>query len=108
MKIACLIPLTLLFVTSHAAAVDLTQVSRTIGDEPEYRTQPKYALLVVGPGAATRVWLVHDGDTLYADLNGDCMAVEVSGSPHCKSGRAILWLQGSAMIQTSPFNWERV
>lgn len=72
MKNVCLFSLTLLLsVTSHAAAVDLSQVSRTIGDEPEYRTQPKYALLVFGPGAATRVWLVHDGDTLYADLNGD-------------------------------------
>ncbi len=57
--------------TSPAEAVDLTQVPRTIGNEPNYQSQPKYGLLVFGPEATTRIWLVHDGDTLYADLNGD-------------------------------------
>ncbi len=52
-------------------AIDLTEVPLTIAKEPAYETQPKYGLLVFGPEAATRVWLVHDGATLYADLNGD-------------------------------------
>ena len=57
--------------TSPASAVDLTHVPRTINKEPAYQGEPKYALLVFGPEATTRVWLVHDGDTLYADLNGN-------------------------------------
>src|SRR5262249_35481831 len=32
---------------------------------------PRYALLVFGPEARDRVWLVHDGDTLYVDRNGN-------------------------------------
>src|SRR5262249_31115113 len=32
---------------------------------------PKYALLVFGPEAKTRVWLVQDGDALYVDRNGN-------------------------------------
>jgi hypothetical protein len=39
--------------------------------EPVYRQPPRYCLLVFGPGAKTRVWLVLDGDVLYADRNGD-------------------------------------
>ncbi len=57
--------------SSDVSAVDLTQVSRDIGEQPTYSSQPKYGLLVFGPEAATRVWLVHDGDALYVDLNGD-------------------------------------
>jgi len=48
------------------------KVDRRIAKEPAYRTKtPKYCLLVFGPEARTRVWLVLDGDTLYADLNGN-------------------------------------
>lgn len=72
MKTSWMIPLAILqIVGSTANAVDLTKVPRTIGDEPEYQTKPKYGLLVFGPGAARTMWLVHDGDTLYADLDGD-------------------------------------
>jgi hypothetical protein len=40
--------------------------------EPAYRTRaPRYCLLQFGPGAKDRVWLVHDGDTLYVDRNGN-------------------------------------
>ncbi|MFL5327463.1 MAG: hypothetical protein ACJ8C4_01000 [Gemmataceae bacterium] len=55
--------------TTHG--VDLTTIPRTIRKEPNYRGQPKYCLLVFGPEAKTRVWLVQDGDTLYVDLNGN-------------------------------------
>ena len=56
----------------HTGPVDLSKIDRTIGKEPAYRTQsPKYCLLLFGPGARTRVWLVHDGDRLYVDRNGN-------------------------------------
>jgi len=55
-----------------AHAADLASVDRTIKKEPAYQTKsPRYALLVFGPEARDRVWLVHDGDTLYVDRNGD-------------------------------------
>jgi hypothetical protein len=54
-----------------ASAADLSKVDRTIGKEPAYATKtPKYCLLVFGPEAKARVWLVLDGDTLYVDRNG--------------------------------------
>jgi hypothetical protein len=55
-----------------AAAADLKAVDRTIRKEPAYRSKsPRYGLLVFGPEAKDRVWLVHDGDTLYVDRNGN-------------------------------------
>src|SRR5207249_4278661 len=66
--------LVLASVTASAAAVsaaDLAQVPRTIAKEPAYRGRPKYCLLVFGPEAAHRVWLVLAGDTLYVDRNGN-------------------------------------
>jgi hypothetical protein len=48
------------------------KIDRTIGKEPVYRTKnPKYGLLLFGPKAKDRVWLVLDGDTLYVDCNGN-------------------------------------
>jgi hypothetical protein len=49
----------------------LTKIDRTIGKEPAYASKPKYCLVVFGPEAKTRVWLVLDGEILYADRNGD-------------------------------------
>jgi hypothetical protein len=43
----------------------------TIAKEPKYQSKPKYCLLVFGPEAKTRVWLVLDGDVLYVDRNGN-------------------------------------
>jgi hypothetical protein len=63
--------LILLGFCSAALPADLTQLDRTIHKEPAYKDQPKYCLLVFGPEARTRVWLVLDGDTLYADVNGN-------------------------------------
>jgi hypothetical protein len=54
-----------------AWGADLTKIDRTIAKEPAYRGKPKYGLLVFGPEARTRVWLVLDGDVLYADKNGN-------------------------------------
>lgn len=57
----------------HAQPVlpDLSKIDRTIAKEPAYQGKPKYCLVVYGPEAKTRVWLVVDGDTLYADCKGD-------------------------------------
>jgi hypothetical protein len=55
-----------------ASADDLTTIDRTIKKEPAYQSKtPKYCLLVLGPDAKTRVWLVVDGDRLYIDRNGN-------------------------------------
>src|SRR5947199_8649492 len=55
-----------------APAADLSKVERTIAKEPAYRTKaPLYGLLVFGPAAKTRVWVVLDGTDLYVDTNGD-------------------------------------
>jgi hypothetical protein len=61
----------LLTVPLPGYAADLSKIDRTIGKEPTYESQPKYCLVVVGPEAKTRVWLVLDGDVLYVDRNGD-------------------------------------
>ena len=50
---------------------DLSKIDRTIGKEPVYKSKPMYCLLVFGPEANTRVWLVLDGETLYVDRNGN-------------------------------------
>src|SRR5262249_33318108 len=52
-------------------AVDLKKIERTIAKEPAYQTKPKYCLLVFGPEAKTRVWLVLDSPNLYVDRKGD-------------------------------------
>jgi hypothetical protein len=54
-----------------AQGADLTKIDRTIANEPDYKSHPKYCLLVFGPEAKTRVWLVRDGDILYVDRNGN-------------------------------------
>ncbi len=54
-----------------AWGADLTKIDRTIAKEPAYKSKPAYCLLVFGPEAKTRVWLVRDGDVLYVDRNGN-------------------------------------
>jgi hypothetical protein len=49
-----------------ATAVDYQQIERTLAGEPAYRSKvPGYCLLVFGPNARMRVWLVLDDDGLY-------------------------------------------
>jgi hypothetical protein len=61
-----------LLAPSAAADPDLTKLDRAIKREPVYQTKaPRYCLLVFGPEARTRVWLVLDGDVLYVDRNGN-------------------------------------
>jgi hypothetical protein len=72
------------FGSGIAAADGLERIERTIARQPAYAAkEPKYCLLVFGPKAETRVWLVLDlpydplrekpgpKDVLYADLAGD-------------------------------------
>jgi hypothetical protein len=55
-----------------APAADLAKIDRSIKKEPAYRAkQQRYCLLVFGPKADFRVWLVLDGATLYVDRNGN-------------------------------------
>jgi len=47
-------------------------IDRTVAKEPPYATKsPSYCLLLFGPQAKARVWLVLDGDKLYVDRNGN-------------------------------------
>jgi len=74
MQPLCMLSVTAALLTgaAPAVAVDYAKIDRTIAKEPAYRTKaPKYCLLVFGPEAKTRVWLVLDGEVLYADRNGD-------------------------------------
>ena len=58
-------------------SADLTLIPRTIKREPTYESKsPKYCLAVFGKEAAHRVWLVHDGDRLFVDRDGDGELIE--------------------------------
>jgi hypothetical protein len=57
--------------TAQAEGPDLSKIDRTIAKEPAYKGKPKYCLVVFGPEAKSRVWLVLDGDVLYGDRNGE-------------------------------------
>jgi hypothetical protein len=58
-------------IVTTARAADLTKIDRTIAKQPAYESKPTYCLLVFGPEAKTQVWLALDGNTLYADRNGN-------------------------------------
>jgi hypothetical protein len=62
---------TLLCLPALSPAADLGKVDRTLKKEPAYKGRPQYCLLVFGPQAKNRVWVVVDGDDLYLDRNGD-------------------------------------
>jgi hypothetical protein len=67
--VAILLPL---LASPASPAADPTTVDRSIRKEPAYRAGgPKYGLLLFGPEAKERVWLVLDGDALYVDRNGN-------------------------------------
>jgi hypothetical protein len=53
-------------------AGDLDKIDCSLAKEPAYQSKnPKYALLVFGAEARTRIWLVLDGTTLYVDRNSN-------------------------------------
>jgi hypothetical protein len=54
----------------EAQAADLTAIQRVIAREPVYQGRPRYCLLVFGPEAKTRTWMVRDDRHLYVDREG--------------------------------------
>lgn len=56
---------------ASGAADELGKVERRIRREPAYVDAPRYALLVFGAKAETKVWMVEDGKTLYVDRNAN-------------------------------------
>lgn len=58
-------------VVDTIGGADLSKIDRSIRKEPTYRGKPMYCLLVFGPEAKSRVWLVRDGNVLYVDRNGN-------------------------------------
>ena len=71
-RYACSAAIFILLGGTAVGAADLTKVERRLVKEPAYKSgSPRYALLVIGPEAKDRVWIVKDGDTLYVDRNGN-------------------------------------
>jgi hypothetical protein len=71
-RIGLIAVLTVWLTGGTVSAADLGKIERTIQKAPVYKTKtPRYGLLVFGPEAADRAWLVFDGDTLYVDRNGN-------------------------------------
>jgi hypothetical protein len=77
-----------LFATPSSPA-DLAQIKRAVPKEPAYNSKPAYCLLVLGPQAKTRIWLVRDADRLYVDRNANGDLTEkgesLKGKPKEKS-----------------------
>ena len=69
--VSLLVPALILMGLAAVPAADLRDVVRTLSKKPAYQSKPKYCLLVFGPEAKCRVWLVLDGDVLYVDRNGN-------------------------------------
>jgi hypothetical protein len=65
------------------AVPDLSKVDRTIVKEPSKLSQPLYCLLVFGPRAEVRIWMIKDGERLYVDrnANGDLTEPDESFAP---------------------------
>jgi hypothetical protein len=61
----------MMLLAAAVQAVDLAKVDKTIGKEPPYKDKPGYALLVFGPEAKSRVWLVQDAEKIFVDRNSD-------------------------------------
>jgi len=72
-KMAALTAVTLLGTAGWAHTAGLDKIDRNIAKEPVYQGKPAYCLLVFGPEAKTRVWLVLDAKAkcLYVDRNGN-------------------------------------
>jgi hypothetical protein len=88
-----------LVVVVPLADADLAKIDRNIANEPVYQTKsPKYCLLVFGPEARTRVWLVLDGEVLYVDRNGNGDLTE-KGEQHrgVKDAKGIRWHIGEIL-----------
>jgi len=64
--------------------VELATIPRSIAKEPVYKAEPHYSLLVIGPNAEHRSWMVMDGDdVLYFDRNGNGDLTEAEDRVEC-------------------------
>ena len=72
-----------LFGSPPQAVPELSKVDRTIVKEPSKLSQPRYCLMVFGPRAEVRIWMIKDGERLYVDrnANGDLTEPDESFSP---------------------------
>jgi hypothetical protein len=68
----CIPSLLALCLAAPGSAADLAKIDRRITRAPAYQSRsPRYALLVLGPEAKGRLWLVKDGNVLHVDRNGN-------------------------------------
>lgn len=74
--------LALLALSAAAPAADPAKADRTLRKEPAYRGEPGYCLLVFGPEAKDRAWLVLDLVSEPSDARGekDALYVDRDGS----------------------------
>jgi hypothetical protein len=98
MRVPILTTFALLACVAPAGAADLSKVDRTLKEHPTFRSSsPRFCLLVFGPEARTRVWLVRDGDALHARLSPDGKAPPVwRHFPNARFAAAIgdVWEEG--------------
>ena len=72
MRMFLSLPLVLAVLTCSASGQDVGKIDRKIAKEPHYESKsPWYCLLVFGPEAKTKVWMVLDGKRLYVDRNAN-------------------------------------
>jgi len=84
--------MTWLVLTVPAAEFDLNKIERTIAKEPVYQTKsPRYCLLVFGPEAKTRVWLV---------LDGAGRPIRADGVATRRSDRLVQWSSHDAPVRS--------
>jgi hypothetical protein len=81
-----------------AGPPDLSRVDRGIWKEPAYRAAPRYCLLVFGPNADVRVWLVRDGETLYVDRNANGDLTEPGESVQAIGRRELMTLKDGKRV----------
>lgn len=90
-----------LFLAPQLCAADLSKIERTIRKEPAYQSKtPRYCLLVFGPEANTRIWLVLDGKTLYVDRNGNGDLTE--------DGEKVIAKKGLEIVQQDKFEVDEI
>jgi hypothetical protein len=81
----------------------LAKVDRTLVREPAYQSKtPTYGLLVFGPEAKSRSWVVLDGDFLYVDRNcngdlteaGERLLIKNKWELNLDKNKPGKWIQG--------------
>ena len=79
LSIFCLAFYALVFASAESTNAqgkrDLAEIRKATASkliQPKYKNEPKYTLVVVGPDAEKKIWMVLDGfKTIYADLNSN-------------------------------------